>query len=172
MQTIEKSIEVDAPLNKVYNQWTQFEDFPKFMEGVEEVQQLDDKRLHWVAQIGGKRKEWDAEIFEQVPDETIAWRSSSGTRNSGVVTFSPVSTNRTEIRLRLNYEPEGVMENVGDRLGVVGRRIEGDLQRFKDFIQTRQDETGAWRGEIHGGQQTSGSSGNVPSGASGGIPPV
>src|ERR1041385_4069562 len=102
MQTIEKSIQVEAPLNKVYNQWTQFEDFPKFMDGVEQVQQINDKRLHWVAHIAGKRKEWDAEIFEQVPDETIAWRSVTGTRNSGVVTFLPLSADCTEIRLRLN----------------------------------------------------------------------
>jgi uncharacterized membrane protein len=132
------------------------------MEGVEEVQQLDDKRLHWIAQLGGKRKEWDAEIFEQVPDETIAWRSVGGARNSGVVTFSPLGSDRTEVRLRLNYEPEGVMENVGDMLGVVGKRVEGDLERFKDFIQTRQEETGAWRGEIHHGQPTSGQSSAEP----------
>ena len=172
METIEKTIEVDAPLNKVYNQWTQFEDFPKFMEGVEHVQQLDDKRLHWVAHIGGKRKEWDAEIFEQVPDETIAWRSITGARNSGIVSFNPLGDNRTEVRLRLNYEPEGLMENVAGMLGVVGRRVEGDLQRFKEFIQARRDETGAWRGEIHGGQKTSDSSGQVPPFSSGSMPPL
>src|SRR5947208_6985392 len=148
METIEKTVQVDAPLQKVYNQWTQFEDFPKFMEGVEQVDQLDNKRLHWVANLGGKRKEWDAEIFEQVPDETIAWRSTTGVRNSGIVSFAPLANNRTEVRLRLNYEPEGVTENVGDMLGVVGRRVEGDLERFKEFIQARGQETGAWRGEI------------------------
>jgi len=127
MECIEKTIEVESPLNKVYNQWTQFEDFPKFMEGVERVQQLDNKRLHWVAHIGGKRKEWDAEIFEQVPDERVAWRSISGARNSGIVTFEPLGENRTRVSLKLNYDPEGVMENVAEILGLVGRRIEGDL---------------------------------------------
>jgi uncharacterized membrane protein len=157
MECIEKTIEVDAPLNKVYNQWTQFEDFPKFMEGVEQISQLDNTRLHWVAQVAGKRKEWDAEIFEQVPDQRIAWRSTTGTRNSGIVTFKPLSDNRTEVSLKLNYDPEGVMENVGDMLGVVGRRVEGDLKRFKEFIQSRVTETGAWRGEIHRGAETSSS---------------
>jgi uncharacterized membrane protein len=155
MESIEKTIEVDAPINVVYNQWTQFEDFPKFMEGVEEVHQLDNKRLHWVADIGGKRKEWDAEIFEQVPDQRIAWRSMTGTRNSGMVNFIPLSDNRTQISLKLNYDPDGIMEKVGDMLGVVGRRVEGDLKRFKDFLQTRGAETGAWRGEIHKGNQVS-----------------
>jgi len=155
MECVEKSIEVNAPLQRVYNQWTQFEDFPKFMEGVQQVQQLDNKHLHWVAEIGGKRKEWDAEIFEQVPDEKIAWRSTSGSRNFGVVHFRPLDQGRTEVHLKLNYEPEGVTEQIGGMLGVVGRRVEGDLQRFKEFIQSRGVGTGAWRGEIHRGQETS-----------------
>ena len=150
MEHVEKSIEVDAPISTVYNQWTQFENFPQFMEGVKEVRQLDDKRLHWVAEIGGRRKEWDAEIFEQYPDHRIAWRSTSGARNSGQVIFTPVADNATKICLRLNYDPEGALENMADALGVVGRRVEGDLKRFKEFIQVRQRETGAWRGEIHG----------------------
>jgi uncharacterized membrane protein len=149
MESIEKAIEVDAPLSKVYNQWTQFEEFPQFMEGVKEVRQLDDKRLHWVAEIGGKRKEWDAEIFEQVPDETIAWRSMGGAKNSGQVSFAPAGNNGTRVCLRLNYDPEGAMENMADALGVVGRRVEGDLERFKKFIEARRQETGAWRGEIY-----------------------
>jgi len=150
MESVEKSIEVDAPVQKVYNQWTQFEEFPRFMEGVAEVKQLDDKRLHWVAEIGGKRKEWNAEIFEQIPDERIAWRSTTGAKNSGMVNFSPLGDDRTRVTLKLNYDPEGVMENVGDKLGMVERRVDGDLQRFKQFIQTRALETGAWRGQIHG----------------------
>jgi uncharacterized membrane protein len=149
MESIEKTIEVDAPVSTVYNQWTQFEEFPEFMEGVKEVRQLDDKRLHWVVEIGGKRKEWDAEIFEQIPDCTIAWRSMSGAKNSGQVSFAAVGNNATKICLKLNYDPEGALENVADTLGVVGRRVEGDLERFKKFIQTRRHETGAWRGEIH-----------------------
>src|SRR5438046_1293073 len=110
MESIEKTITVDAPLHKVYNQWTQFEEFHRFMEGVEQVKQLDNKRLHWVAQLAGKHKEWDAEIFEQVPDQRIAWRSTTGARNSGIVSFAPLADNRTEVCLRLNYDPEGVVE--------------------------------------------------------------
>ena|SRR5438876_6468025 len=151
MHTIEKSIEVNAPLRAVYNQWTQFETFPAFMEGVEEVKQLDDKRLHWRAKIAGKEKEWDAEIFDQVPDERIAWRSLSGAKNSGMLMFEWVNPERTRVKLRLDYEPEGAMENMGDALGVFSRRVEGDLERFKTFIESRGVETGAWRGEIHGG---------------------
>jgi uncharacterized membrane protein len=150
METIEKTIEVDAPVSTVYNQWTQFEEFPKFMEGVRQVIQLDDKRLHWVAEIGGRRKEWDAEIFEQIPDQSIAWRSMGGAKNTGQVMFAPAGENGTRICLRLNYDPEGALENVAGALGVVGRRVEGDLERFKEFIQSRQRESGAWRGEIHG----------------------
>ena len=152
METIEKSIEVDVPVSRAYNQWTQFEDFPQFMEGVERVQQIDDKRLHWVADIGGKRKEWDAEIYEQIPDNRVAWRSTSGAPNAGVVVFQPVNPNRTRVSLRLAYEPETVGEKVGDTLGFVSRRIEGDLERFKEFIQNRGVETGAWRGKIGSGK--------------------
>jgi uncharacterized membrane protein len=149
MESIEKTIEVDAPVDRVYNQWTQFEAFPEFMEGVEEVRQLDDRHLHWVADIGGKKKEWDAEIYEQVPDQRIAWRSTSGTRNSGVVDFLPKDPNHTKVTLKLAYEPEGALEHTGDALGVISRRVEGDLERFKDFLQSHGRETGAWRGEIH-----------------------
>jgi uncharacterized membrane protein len=151
METIEKSIEVDVPLTTVYNQWTQFEEFPKFMEGVESVRQMGDKKLHWVVKIGGKTKEWDAEIFEQAPDQRIAWRSITGTKNSGLVSFIPLNGGaRTLVTLRLNYELEGTAENIADALGVVSRRVEGDLERFKDFIEARKVETGGWRGEIHG----------------------
>ena len=149
MATIEKSIEVNAPLRVVYNQWTQFEEFPRFMEGVEEVRQLDDKRLHWRAKVGGKTKEWDAEITEQRPDERIAWTSRGGAWNAGVVTFHRINDNRTKVMLQVDYDPEGVMENVGDALGVVSARVAGDLERFKEFIEARGRETGGWRGEIH-----------------------
>ena len=114
MESVEKSIEVDAPVSKVYNQWTQFEEFPRFMEGVAEVRQLDDKRLHWVAEISGKRKEWNAEIFEQIPDQRIAWRSTTGAKNSGMVNFYPLGEERSRVTLKLNYDPEGVMESVGE----------------------------------------------------------
>src|SRR5205823_2600796 len=150
MQTFEKSIEVNAPISAVYNQWTQFEEFPRFMEGVESVQQLDDKRLHWKAKIAGKEKEWDAEIFEQTPDACIAWRSVSGILNTGKVSFQSLGPAKTRVKLKINYDPEGVLENIGDALGVVSARVQGDLNRFKAFLETRQTETGAWRGEIHG----------------------
>lgn len=150
MEHIEKSIDVNAPLSTVYNQWTQFEDFPEFMEGVQEVRQLDDKRLHWKAKIAGKEKEWDAEIFEQTPDACIAWRSTSGVLNTGKVSFQSLGPSKTRVKLRINYDPEGVIENIGDALGVVSARVQGDLNRFKAFIETRHTETGAWRGEIHG----------------------
>ena len=152
MATIEKSIEVDVPVRTAYNQWTQFEEFPRFMEGVEHVQQLDDKHLHWRANIGGKTKEWDAEITEQRPDERIAWRARAGAANGGVVTFHRISDARTRIMLQLEYDPEGVVENIGDAVGVVSSRVEGDLKRFKEFIESRGYETGAWRGEIDRGQ--------------------
>jgi len=164
METIEKTIEVEAPIAKVYNQWTQFEQFPEFMEGVEEVKQLDDKHLHWVADIGGRKKEWDAEIVEQVPDEKIAWRSTTGAPNAGTVNFRPKDLHHTVVTLRMNYEPEGTMEKVGDSLGIFSRRVEGDLKRFRDFVQQRTTETGAWRGEIHNDKVRGGSG----SGSSGG----
>jgi uncharacterized membrane protein len=149
MAEFEKSIVVNAPLREVYNQWTQFEDFPRFMEGVEEVRQLDDKRLHWRAKIAGKEKEWDAEIVDQVPDRRIAWRALRGAENAGAVLFDAVP-NGTRVTLKLTYDPEGVGEKAGDALGFVSRRVEGDLERFKDFIEERQRATGQWRGEIHG----------------------
>src|SRR6266850_1945538 len=152
MATIEQSIEVNAPLRAVYNQWTQFEDFPRFMEGVKEVRQLDDKRLHWRAVIGGKEKEWDAEIVEQRPDERIAWTSRGGVWNAGVVTFHRIDDQRTKVMLQVDYEPQGVVENVADALGVVSARVKGDLERFEEFIERRGRETGAWRGEIQHGQ--------------------
>ena len=148
METIEKSIEVNAPLRQVYNQWTQFEEFPKFMEGVETVRQLDDQRLFWRAEIWGKTEEWEAEIYEQIPDQRIAWRSVSGVPNAGAVSFESIDPNTTRVTLTINYEPQGALEKIGDALGVVSARVEGDLKRFRDFIEERGRATGAWRGEI------------------------
>ena len=148
MERIEKSIEVNVPISVAYNQWTQFEEFPKFMEGVKTVRQLDDRHLHWHAEVGGRDKEWRAEITEQHPDERIAWRSMEGARNAGVVTFHRLSDTRTRIMLQLEYEPEGVTETLGDAVGVVSARVKGDLARFKEFIETRGHETGAWRGDV------------------------
>jgi uncharacterized membrane protein len=148
MSNIEKSIDVHVPVQIAYNQWTQFEEFPRFMEGIEEVKQLDEKRLHWRANVGGKEKQWDSTITEQTPDRRIAWRNTTGSTNAGVVTFHHINDNTTRIMLQLEYEPEGVVENVGDIVGVVSRRVQGDLQRFKEFIEARGTETGAWRGKI------------------------
>jgi uncharacterized membrane protein len=152
MATIEQSIKVNVPLRTAYNQWTQFEEFPRFMEGVESVRQVDDKHLHWRANIGGKVKEWAAEITEQRPDERIAWRSRGGAPNAGVVTFHRLADTETKIMLQVEYDPQGVVENVGDAVGVVSGRVKGDLKRFKEFIESRNRETGAWRGEIDRGQ--------------------
>ena len=148
MASIEKSIEVKVPVHTAYNQWTQFEEFPRFMEGVEEVRQLDDTHLHWRANIGGKEEQWDAVITEQIPDERIAWRNVGGARNAGVITFHKLDPQTTKLMLQLDYEPEGAMENVGSALGMVGRRVQGDLERFKEFVEARGAETGAWRGEV------------------------
>ena len=148
MSAIERSIEVEVPVRTAYNQWTQFEDFPRFMEGVESVRQLDDRHLHWVAEIGGVRREWDAEITEQHPDERVAWRATSGTGNAGVVTFHRLDADRTKIMLQLDVDPDDFVEKAGDRLGFVSRRASGDLERFKEYIEARGRETGAWRGDI------------------------
>jgi uncharacterized membrane protein len=161
MADVEKSIDVDVPVRTAYNQWTQFEEFPRFMEGVKEVRQLADQQLHWRAEIAGKEEEWDALITEQVPDQVVAWRSTSGSPNSGRVTFQPLGPSQTRIHVRFEFEPEGVVERLGDAMGVVDRRVDGDLRRFKEFIESRGAETGAWRGEIHGGQTTGGSSGGT-----------
>ena len=148
MSIVAKSIDVNVAVRTAYNQWTQFEEFPKFMEGVKEVRQLDDKRLHWRAEIGGHEVEWDALITEQIPDQRIAWRSTTGSENSGVVTFHPLSNGATRVTVAMSYDPKGFVESVGDMLGAVSKRVEGDLQRFKYFIESLGRETGAWRGEI------------------------
>jgi len=144
----QKSIRVDVPVRAAYDQWTQFETFPQFMEGVERVQQLDPAHLHWKAKIGGQAVEWDAEIVEQEPDERISWRSQGGVYNAGTVTFTPDGPGRTLVTLRLDFEPEGVLQKTGDALGFVSRRIEGDLEKFKKFIEERGQPTGSWRGRI------------------------
>ncbi len=149
MSTVEKSIEVNLPVRTVYDQWTQFEEFPQFMEGVERVVQLDDTHLHWVAEIAGVKREWDAEITDQVPDQRIAWRSLGGERNAGLVSFQPNGASSTRVTLAIDFEPDDLVEQIGDKLGFVSKRTEGDLERFKQFIESRGVETGAWRGEVH-----------------------
>ena len=148
MSTIEKSIEVNVPVRTAYNQWTQFEEFPRFMSGVKEVKQLNDRQLHWKAEISGLEKEWDAEIIEQTPDQRIAWTSRGGFLNGGVVTFHRLSDARSMVMLQMWYDPQGFLENTGDALGVVSSRIQGDLERFKEFIEQRGQETGSWRGQV------------------------
>jgi uncharacterized membrane protein len=148
MSSILKSVDVQVPVRTAYNQWTQFECFPQFMAGVKSVEQLDAENLRWRAEVAGKEREWTARITEQIPDKRVAWTSTSGARNAGVVTFHRLSDDASRVTLQLDYEPEGVVENVGDLIGVLESRTEADLERFKDFIERRGRETGAWRGEI------------------------
>ena len=148
MSTIEESIEVQVPVRTAYNQWTQFEEFPRFMEGVEEVRQVDDTHLHWKADIAGQDREWDAEITEQHPDERVAWKSTGGAQHAGVVTFHRIGDEQSRVMLQLDVEPESFTEQVGDKLGFVKRRVKGDLERFKELIESRGSETGGWRGEV------------------------
>lgn len=164
MARIQKDVVVDVPVEVAYDQWTQFESFPKFMEGVKEVVQLDEKTLRWTAQIGPKSEEWEAEITEQTPNAIIAWRSTTGTPNAGTVRFEPAGA-RSRVLLEISYEPRDAAEKVGDALGVLDRRVGGDLGRFKDFIEKRQIPTGAWHGEIHGGKVEPGASGSGPTSA-------
>jgi uncharacterized membrane protein len=148
MKTIEESIEIEVPVSTAYNQWTQFESFPQFMDGVERVEQKDDTRLHWVAEVGGDRREWDAEITEQHPDQRIAWKALDQEGPNGVVTFHKLDDSRTKVMVQMEYEPEGTKESIGSFVGIDTRRVKGDLESFKDFIESRGRETGAWRGEI------------------------
>jgi uncharacterized membrane protein len=148
MATIEQSIDVDVPVRTAYDQWTQFEEFPRFMEGVEEVRQTDDTHTHWRTKVAGKEKEFDAVITEQTPDQRIAWTSEAGAEHAGVVTFHRLGEGKTRVMLQMDYEPEGVAEKVGDALGLVERRVKGDLSRFKGLIESRGTATGAWRGEV------------------------
>lgn len=148
MKTIEKGIEIDVPVRAAYNQWTQFEDFPTFMEGVESVTQLDDTHLRWIAEILGVRREWEAEITEQVPDQRIAWTAREGSMNSGVVTFHRIDDGRTRVMLQLTFSADDLVEKAGEKLGIIDARVAGDLQRFKEIIEARGEETDGWRGEV------------------------
>lgn len=148
MSTIEESVEVDVPVRTAYNQWTQFEEFPQFMEGVESVTQVTDTRLHWVSQIAGVTREFDADITEQEPDQRIAWRSTEGPNQAGVVTFHRLGEARTKVMLQLDVDPKGIAETVGDKLGSIKRQTAGDMARFKEFVESRGTETGAWRGKV------------------------
>ncbi len=145
---VEKSILVNVPVSIVYNQWTQFEDFPHFMGGVKSVTQLDDQRLNWVVEIGGVRRQWDATILEQVPDTKVSWAATEGATNAGSVSFDDVGGGQTQVHLVLEYEPEGLVEKIGDKLNVVENQAKGDLDRFKAFIEDEGYATGAWRGSV------------------------
>lgn len=148
MSTIEESIDVHVPVTTAYNQWTQFEEFPQFMEGVEEVRQLDDTTTHWRTEIAGQRREFDARITEQRPDQRIAWRTTEGPTQAGVVTFHRLGDDDTRVMLQMEFDPDGFAETVGDKMGLVKRRAKGDLERFKSYIEAHGRETGSWRGEV------------------------
>jgi uncharacterized membrane protein len=148
MSQILESIDVKVPVRTAYDQWTQFEEFPRFMEGVESVKQIDDTHLDWTATVGGRTRQWRAEITEQEPDQRIAWRSTEGAENAGVVTFHRLDDRKSRVTLQLDFDPEGLVETAGDALGFVKRRATGDLERFKKFIEERGTATGAWRGEV------------------------
>ena len=147
-------IHVEVPVSTAYNQWTQFEQFPQFMEGVDEVRQLDDALLHWAVTVAGKHAEWDARIVEQKPDERITWESTDGKKTRGTVAFEEIAPGQTRIQLTMSYVAEGPLERAGSAAGLDQRRIRGDLERFKEMIESRGVETGAWRGEIHEGSRT------------------
>jgi uncharacterized membrane protein len=152
MSKITDHVDVDVPVRTAYDQWTQFESFPEFMEGVERVVQLDPKTLDWTARIAGKTKHWRAEIVEQEPDQVVAWRSTEGARNDGRVTFEPLAAESCRVTLELDADPEGAVEATGDALGFVSRRVKGDLDRCKEYIESRGQATGAWRGRVEGSQ--------------------
>ncbi|MEW2077061.1 SRPBCC family protein [Streptomyces sp. NPDC012403] len=149
MSTVKEAVEVEVPVHTAYNQWTQFEEFPNFMEGVEEITQLDARHNHWTTKIGGVRREFDTEIVDQLPDERITWRTTSGdVQQKGTVRFQRVDDSHTRVELVMDVEPSGVAEKTADMLGTIDRRVKGDMRRFKDYIERRGDESGAWRGRI------------------------
>jgi uncharacterized membrane protein len=152
MSRFEQQIDVNVPVGVAYDQWTQFETFPRFMDGVKSVRQVDDKTLEWVAEIAGQERTWRAEITDQTPDARVAWKSTDGSENAGAVLFAPLGPDQTRVTLRIDADPEGLVENVGDKLGFLERRVKGDLERFKRFVESRGTPTGAWRGEIHGAE--------------------
>jgi uncharacterized membrane protein len=150
MPRFEDSIDVDAPLRTVYDQWTQFEEFPQFMDGVTRVTQLDDRTLEWTASVAGREKVWKAQITDQTLDTRVAWKSVEGAENAGAVLFQEIDPGRTRVTLKMDADPDGLVETVGANLGFLERRVKGDLERFKEYIESRGAASGAWRGEIHG----------------------
>jgi uncharacterized membrane protein len=148
MSTVTESVDVDVTITTAYDQWTQFESFPQFMDGVEEIRQIDDTHNHWVIKVAGVTREFDATITEQHPEERIAWRADDGPNHAGVVTFHRLDDNKTRVTAQLDIDPEGFVENVADKAGILDRRIKGDMKRFKEFIESRGSETGGWRGDV------------------------
>jgi uncharacterized membrane protein len=149
MSTVTESVDVEVPVHTAYNQWTQFEEFPNFMEGVERVTQVDDRHNHWVTSVAGAKREFDTEIVDQLPDERVAWRTVSGeVKQKGVVTFQSLDATHTRVRLAMDVEPSGMAEKTADLVGIIDRRAKGDLRRFKEYIEDRGRESGAWRGRI------------------------
>jgi uncharacterized membrane protein len=157
MSTIQESIEVTVPVDIAYNQWTQFEEFPRFMEGVKSVQQYEDTRLRWLVEVGGREKEWLAAITQQEPDRLIAWEATDGTQNSGEVTFEPMGPGRTRVNVNMGFEPDGVVESLGAAAGVASRRVKHDLERFRDLVESGESSTDGWRGEVESGEVQDGS---------------
>ena len=151
MSTVEQSIDIDVPVRVAYDQWTQFESFPQFMDGIEEVRQIDDTHLHWRAKIAGHVTEWDAVITEQIPDERVAWKATDGTLNAGVVTFHRLGDSSSRVMVQIEHESDGVMEKVGSALGVDTHEVKSSLKRFKELVEDRGGPTGAWRGTVEGG---------------------
>ncbi|MDQ3056082.1 MAG: SRPBCC family protein [Actinomycetota bacterium] len=148
MSTVTESVDVDVTITTAYDQWTQFESFPQFMDGVQEIRQIDDTHNHWVIKVAGVTREFDATITEQHPEERIAWRADDGPNHAGVVTFHRLDDNKTRVTAQLDIDPEGFVENVADKAGILDRRIKGDMKRFKEFIESRGSETGGWRGDV------------------------
>jgi uncharacterized membrane protein len=152
MSTVEQSIDIHVPVRVAYDQWTQFESFPEFMDGVEEVRQIDDTHLHWRAKVAGHVAEWDAVITDQIPDQRVAWRATDGKANAGVVTFQSLDDGSSRVMVQIEHENEGVMEKVGSALGADSREVKNSLERFKELVESRGGPSGAWRGEVDGGE--------------------
>ncbi|MGI8651777.1 MAG: SRPBCC family protein [Geodermatophilaceae bacterium] len=148
MSTVTESVDVEVPIKVAYDQWTQFESFPQFMDGVEEIRQLDDTHTHWVVKVGGVTREFDATITEQHPEERVAWRTDDGPNHAGVVTFHRLDDNQTRVTAQMDIDPEGFVENVADKVGILDRKVKGDMKRFKEFIESRGSATGSWRGDV------------------------
>ncbi|NKY42261.1 SRPBCC family protein [Nocardia cerradoensis] len=148
MTTVTESVDVHVPVTTAYNQWTQFESFPQFMQGVERVEQRDDTHTHWTVHVAGATREFDAKITEQHPDERVSWTSEAGPRHAGVITFHRLDEDHTRVTAQMDIDPDGFVENVADKLGILDRRVKGDLERFRDFIESRPQESGAWRGDV------------------------